>query len=203
MLRKSNQPRVDTEPPYDDDTAAALEALGPPLALFRALARRPDRARTIQGWGSYYLSRRCALSLRHRELVIDRTTALCGAEYEWGVHIALLAREAGLTDAELGSVTGGAATDACWTDPADLTVLAADDALHTRHDLTDDEWDALTAAVGPDGVVDLMLICGWYHAISYVVRAARLPGEPGAPTFDSVTWPDDDPQPRRAVPRRP
>jgi uncharacterized membrane protein YfcA len=37
------------------------------------------------------LSRRAALSLRHRELVIDRTTARCGAEYEWGIHIAVYA----------------------------------------------------------------------------------------------------------------
>jgi hypothetical protein len=51
------------------------------------LARRPDRAAGVAGWGRYYLSRRCALSLRHRELLILRTTALCGAEYEWGVHV--------------------------------------------------------------------------------------------------------------------
>jgi hypothetical protein len=32
------------------------------------------------------------------------------------------------------------------------------------------------------GAVDL-LICGWYHAISYVARATRLTPEPGAPLF--------------------
>ena len=53
-----------------DDTAAALERLGPPISLFRAFASRPDRAGGIHGWGSYYLSRRCALSLRHREIVV-------------------------------------------------------------------------------------------------------------------------------------
>ena len=37
------------EPPFDDDTAAALEQLGPPIALFRLFARRPARARAIPG----------------------------------------------------------------------------------------------------------------------------------------------------------
>jgi alkylhydroperoxidase family enzyme len=185
MLRNSNQPRVPlAEPPHDPGTAAALDRLGPPIALFRAFALRPDRAAGIHGWGSYYLSRRSALSLRHRELVIDRTTALCGAEYEWGIHVAVFAAKAGLTDDQVRSLTAGTAADPCWTDPADRAVIAAVDALHARNDLTDQEWTPLIDAVGPDGAIDLMLICGWYHAISYVARAARLHPEPGSPTFD-------------------
>lgn len=184
MLRNSNHPRVPlVEPPYDAATAAALDALGPPISLFRVFAGRPDRARGIHGWGSYYLSRRSALSLRHREIVIDRTTALCGAEYEWGIHIALFAAKVGLTGDQVRSLTSGAATDPCWADPGDRAVIAAVDALHTRNDLSDEEWADLTAAIGPDGAVDLMLISGWYHAISYVARAARLAPEPGSPTF--------------------
>jgi len=90
-------PRIaPTAPPFDDDTRAALDILGPPIALFGVFARRPDRAHAISGWGRYYLSRRGALSLRHRELAIDRTTALCGAGYEWGIHIAVYAGKAGL-----------------------------------------------------------------------------------------------------------
>jgi alkylhydroperoxidase family enzyme len=92
MLLNQKQPRI--EPvgvPYDDATAAALADLGRPIALFGVLARRPERARAIANWGRYYLSRRAALTVRHRELVIDRTTALCGADYEWGLHIAVYA----------------------------------------------------------------------------------------------------------------
>jgi alkylhydroperoxidase family enzyme len=189
MLRKSKiVPRISpVEPPYDEETAAALEPLGPPIALFRLLARRPDRARGVHGWGRYYLSRRSALTMRRRELVIDRTTALCGAEYEWGIHIALFAERVGLTPAQVRSVTAGAPDDPCWTDAGDRAVLRAVDALHARSDLTDDEWDALIAATGEDGAVDLMLLCGWYHAISYLARATRLPPEPGSPTFAEIT----------------
>src|SRR5918999_321507 len=98
MLRKSNlggAPRIrPVEPPYDHDTAAALEQLGPPIALFRLLARRPDRA-----------------------------PALCGAEYEWGIHVARFAQKAGLTPAQVRSLTAGSADDACWTDTGDRAVL--------------------------------------------------------------------------------
>jgi alkylhydroperoxidase family enzyme len=182
MLRNPNQPRIET----DGFDAETLDALGPPIALFKVFARRPDRARAIHGWGSYYLSRRSALTLRHRELVIDRTTALCGAEYEWGIHIAMFAAKVDLTDAQVRSLTAGGPGDDCWTDPADRAVIAAVDALHARNDLTDDEWAALVTAVGEDGAVDLMLVCGWYHAISYVARAGRLAPEPGTPTFRSA-----------------
>src|SRR5438552_14786891 len=150
MLRNSNQntrpedarPRVaPLLPPYDADTAAALEVLGPPIGIFRVFARRPDRAHGIAGWGRYYLSRRCALSLRHRELLILRTTALCGAEYEWGVHVQVFAGKAGLTSEQIRSVTAGQPDDPCWTEPADRAVLRAADALDRDSDLSDADWD--------------------------------------------------------------
>jgi carboxymuconolactone decarboxylase family protein len=187
MLRNSNHdtaPRVaPVTPPYDADTAAALEVLGPPIGIFRVFARRPDRAHGIAGWGRYYLSRRCALSLRHRELLILRTTARCGAEYEWGVHVQVFAGKAGLSGEQVRSVTSGHPDDPCWTDPADRAVLRAADALDRDCDLADADWAGLVAAVGAEGAVDALLICGWYRAISYVARAARLAPEPGAPLF--------------------
>jgi len=176
----SGQRRVEPlEPPYDGAAAAALELLGPPIALFRTWARRPDLARGIAGWGQYYLSRQLALSLRQRELVIDRTTALCGADYEWGVHIAFFAEKAALTAGQVRSLGTGQPGDECWADPADRAVLRAVDELHARHDLADDTWDGLVGAVGTDGALDLLLLCGWYHAISFTVRSLRLPLEPG------------------------
>ncbi|TDC87260.1 carboxymuconolactone decarboxylase family protein [Actinomadura sp. 7K507] len=177
-------PRINpVEPPYDAETAAALEALGPPIALFRIFARSPERARGIHGWGRYYLSRQSALDLRHRELVIDRTTVRCGAEYEWGIHTAVFTAKAGLDTDQVRSIVTGDADDACWTDPADRAVLRAVDALCGTNDLTDDQWHDLADAIGDEASVDLLLLCGWYHAISFVARALRLPLEPDTPAF--------------------
>jgi alkylhydroperoxidase family enzyme len=184
MPLKSKHPRIaPVEAPYDGETAAGLDQLGPPIQLFRILARRPDRARAIAGWGSYYLSRRVALTLRQRELIIDRTTALCRADYEWGVHIAVFADKADLTSEQIDSLARSSAEDDCWTDPADRAVLNAVDDLYRSHDLGDETWAELVAQIGEDGAVDLVLICGWYHAISFAVRALRLPPEPHTPAF--------------------
>jgi alkylhydroperoxidase family enzyme len=180
MPRKPKHPRTEPlEPPYDEATAAALQLLGPPIQLFRVFARRPERARGIAGWGHYYLSRKSALSLRHRELVIDRTTARCGADYEWGIHVAAFAKKAGLSDDQLLSLANGCHTDPCWLDPGDRAVLGAVDELHGSHDLSDEAWMGLVDTIGQEGALEVTLICGWYHAISYAVRALRLPLEPG------------------------
>ncbi len=182
MLRNSKQPRIEpVTPPHDDATAAALADLGPPIALFGVLARRPGRAQAIAQWGRYYLSRKVALTLRQRELIIDRTTALCGADYEWGIHIEVFAAKARLTDAQIRSLATGQPTDRCWSDRADVAVLAAVDELHLSSDLDDETWDELVATIGEQGAIDLILIAGWYHAISFAVRALRLTQEPGTP----------------------
>lgn len=181
MPLKTKHPRVDPlDPPYDDGASAALERLGPPIALFRVLARRPALARGVSGWGRYYLSRQSALSLRQRELVIDRTAALCGADYEWGVHIAHFADKAGLTSAQVRSLASGEQSDGCWGgDLTDRAVLRAVDELYGSHDLSDETWSDLVGVVGSEAALDLILVCGWYHAISFAVKALRLPLEPG------------------------
>jgi len=59
MPLKSKRPRIaPLDPPYGEPAQAALDALGPPIQLFRVLARRPELARAIAGWGGYYLSRK-------------------------------------------------------------------------------------------------------------------------------------------------
>jgi hypothetical protein len=66
----------------------------PPLLLFTTLARVPriyDRFRAAS------LLDRGPVSLRYREIVIDRTCARCGCAYEWGVHVALFAQRVALT----------------------------------------------------------------------------------------------------------
>jgi hypothetical protein len=76
--------------------------------------------------------------------------------------------------------------DPCWSDPVDRAVLRSVDALHDFYDLSNDAWSELVAAIGEDGALEVTLLCGCYHAISYAVRALRLPLEPGTDTLDQV-----------------
>src|SRR5262249_60401929 len=85
----------------------------PPIALFRAFAKNLPMTSAMRGWGSYELSKELSLGLREREIVIDRTCARCGCEYEWGVHVAYFAAKARLGRAQLASLAHGRPDEAC------------------------------------------------------------------------------------------
>ena len=178
-------------PPYEPDAEAWLLAMmppgTPPILLFRTFVKNMPMAAAMDGWGRYELSKRLSLSLRDREIVIDRTTARCGCEYEWGVHVAFFAERAGLSGPQISSLTCGDASDACWQHDRDRLLIEAVDALHDDADVADGLWRRLAAEFSEAQLLDLLLLCGWYHAISFVARAVRVPLEPGAPIFSDYS----------------
>ncbi|MFK4189017.1 carboxymuconolactone decarboxylase family protein [Streptomyces sparsogenes] len=137
-------------------------------------------------WGRYELGRRLTPSLREREIVIDRTCARCGCEYEWGVHVMTFAGKAGLTHEQTASLVHGGPGDPCWTSERERLLILAVDALHEHSDIDDALWTRLAASFDDLRILDLLLLCGWYHAVSFAARAARVPHEPGAPRFADV-----------------
>jgi alkylhydroperoxidase family enzyme len=173
-------------PPYEPETQALLTSMMPPgvppIALFRTFARNLEMTRAMGGWGSYALSKRLSLSLREREIAILRTCARCGCEYEWGVHVAYFAERAQLSRAQLVSLTSGNADDSCW-DEAERALIRAVDELHDGADLRDSTWGVLSARHEDAQILDLTLLCGWYHAISFAARVARVALEDFAPRF--------------------
>lgn len=172
--------------PYAEDVQAALTAVSggsAPIGVFRLLARNPPMAAAMSEWGRYELGRQLSLSLREREIVIDRTCARCGCEYEWGVHVLVFADKAGLTADEVASLTSGGPDDPCWASDREQLAIRCVDALHDTSDLDDELWARLAAAFSTEQLLDLLLLCGWYHAIAYATRATRLPLEPDAPRF--------------------
>ena len=85
------------EPPYEGEIQAQFDRVmrgAPPLTLFRVVA---SNARAWEKFRAGSLLDRGPLSLREREIVIDRTCALTGCEYEWGVHVAAFANIATCT----------------------------------------------------------------------------------------------------------
>ena len=95
------------QPPYPPEIAQQFDRImrgAPPLALFRMMA---GHARAWEKFRGASLLDRGPLSLREREIVIDRTCARTGCEYEWGVHIAAFAEAAHLTDEQVRTKQGG------------------------------------------------------------------------------------------------
>jgi alkylhydroperoxidase family enzyme len=158
----------------------------PPIALFRTFVRNLPMTEAMGTWGACELSRSLSLSMREREIVIDRTCARCGCEYEWGVHVAFFAARVGLDQSQISSLTAGRADDECWADERDRLLIRAVDALHESADIPDALWRSLAEHFDDKNLLDLLLLIGWYHAISFVARATRVPLETGAPTFASV-----------------
>src|SRR5258708_29786396 len=132
------------DPPYAPDIQEQFDRImrgAPPLMLFRVMA---GHARAWEKFRAGGLLDRGPLTLREREIVIDRTCALTKCEYEWGVHVATFAGPAHLTDQEArATVHEGAAAPRC--SEAERPMMAAVDALHASATLDDEEFQALSA----------------------------------------------------------
>jgi len=178
------------EGPHPPDIDIQLRSMMPPgvepIALFRTFAKNLAMARGMDPWGRYQLGKSLSLGVREREIIIDRTCARCGCEYEWGVHVAFFAERAALTPAQLSSLTHGDDQDPCWESARDRLLIGLADELHDDGDVSDELWAALAGEFSEAQLLDLTMLCGWYHAISFTARAARVPLERGAPTFLSV-----------------
>jgi alkylhydroperoxidase family enzyme len=178
------------QPPYDSDVEAELRSMMPPgvepIMLFRTFAKNLAMARAMQPWGRYELGKFLSIGVRDREVIIVRTSARCGCEYEWGVHVAYFAARASLTSAQVASLTHGGDHDPCWDSERDRRLIRLADALHDGADVSDELWRVVAGEFSEAQLLDLTMLCGWYHAISFTARATRVPLEPGAPTFDSV-----------------
>jgi hypothetical protein len=178
---------VPIEPPYDSDVESALRSMMPPgvppIGLFRTLMKNRTLTEAMRPLGGYALGRDLTLSLRQREIVINRTCARCRCEYEWGVHVAFFAKRARLNYAQLTSLTCGLPSDACWTDPSESLLIEAVDQLHDTADLTNELWTGLQNFFDDRQLLDLLLLTGWYHAISFIATTTRIAREPDAPRF--------------------
>jgi alkylhydroperoxidase family enzyme len=174
---------VPLDPPYAADVQASFDAImppgAPPLVLFRTLATSERAWRKFRA-GS--LLDRGPLSLRQRELVIDRVCARAGCEYEWGVHINAFAQAARLTQAEVAATTVVPLDPAQWS-AEEAALLAAVDALHERNRWTDAEHAALAAHYATDQTLEIILLCGFYRTVAYICGGLDLPLEPGAARF--------------------
>ena len=170
------------EPPYDPEIQGHFDRImrgAPPLMLFRVIAS------SARGWekiraGS--LLDRGPLTLREREIVIDRTCALTGCEYEWGVHVATFAQAAGLTETQVRATVLEGADAPCWS-PAEQALIAVVDALHHRATLSDDEFKALSAHYDDARIFEIILLCGSYRTVSYLASGLDLPLEENAARF--------------------
>jgi 4-carboxymuconolactone decarboxylase len=182
------EPRIaPLDPPYEPQTQVFLEKWMPPgsqvepLRLFRTLAVHDDMASRMRPLGAGILGHG-RVGARERELVILRTCARTGAEYEWGVHVVAYGKPLGLSDEQIAATVNGRPDDPAFSEQEALLVRLADE-LHDTCTVSDTLWQALAERFSEDQLLELLIIAGQYRLISYIVNGVRVEQEPWAARF--------------------
>lgn len=170
------------QPPYSDLVQKTFDRLMPPgvppLVLFTTLARSERAFAKFMAAG---LLDKGPLPMREREVMIHRTTARCGSEYEWGVHVSLFAERVGFTREQVVATTAPGISDV-WTARESLIVRMAD-ALHETTAIGDDLWAVLAAEFSQEQLLELILLAGFYRTVAYLTNGLALPLEGYAARF--------------------
>jgi alkylhydroperoxidase family enzyme len=185
-MSTETEPRITPlEPPYEPEVAETLRRMMPPgvepLNLFRTVAHNPavlERFRTI---GAYILNFG-RLDPLDREVLLHRTCARCGCEYEWGVHVVAYGRPLGLTDEQLRATVHESPDSPVWSDRQRLLLRMADE-LHDTATVSEPLWTQLAEHWDATQLIELIATAGFYHLVSFTANAAGVQPEEYAERF--------------------
>ena len=183
MAQRPTAPRITPLPAADrtPSASALLEGVtvaGSEANIFTTLVRAEGLTRRWLPFGGKLLNGK--LPARDRELLILRTAWNCQAEYEWAQHV-LLARAAGLSDAEIERVPSG--PEASWEDRDRLLLVAADE-LHDDWCVSDGTWQSLAAAYDEEQLIELPMLVGHYHMVAMTLNTLGVALDDGLAGFD-------------------
>src|SRR2546423_7797663 len=188
MAQISSTPRIEPiQPPYEGEVGAQLaKGMRPgapvePLALFRTLVVHPELASRMRPLAAALLAHGL-LEPRDREVVVLRTCARAGAEYEWGVHAVAFASSAGLGADQVAASAAGEADDPAWSE-RDRLLMRLVDELHDTNTVSAELWDELADEFSAQQLLELIVTAGWYRTLSYVINAIAIEQEPWAARF--------------------
>lgn len=174
------------EPPYSAEVEQLLAGYprrgGYLLTLFRTFA---NSARFLRKGVVNLLDNDSPLPLRLREIVILRVTARLGCVYEWGVHVAAFAAQAGLSEAQVAATRLGGDGEPCWSAEEALTIRVVDE-LCNRASLSEATRSAFQETWTQAQQLEILALCGNYHTVSFVANVAQLEPEPFGARFPAV-----------------
>jgi alkylhydroperoxidase family enzyme len=192
-MHSDQHPRIaPLEPPYSSDVALALAKWMPPgvtvepLKLFRTLFQNRETSDRMRPLGAGILGSHSSIDPREREIIIDRVCARCGCAYEWGVHVAAFGQALGLSQETLEATVTQSPFDAIWSERESLLVQMVDE-LHDTSTVNDALWSQLAERWTSAQLIELCVIAGWYHLISFVANAAHVQPEEWAASFPRTT----------------
>jgi alkylhydroperoxidase family enzyme len=145
--------------------------------LFTTLARHP---RLLAAWEPFAggILLHGVLPARDRELLVLRTAWNCQASYVWGQHEGNHGPAAGLRDEEIARVVDGPAHSG-WSEH-EAALLRAADELHVTGTIAEATYGELAARYGEQELIELAMLVGEYHLMSFALNALGVADEEGA-----------------------
>jgi 4-carboxymuconolactone decarboxylase len=138
-----------------------------PFGPFIPLLKSPELMTRVGAVGEY-LRFRSALAPRLSELAILITAAHWRQQYEWDVH-APLALQAGIPQRVLDAIWKGESPGALDPQQQALHDLCA--AVHRDRTVFPPLHDRAVAALGEQGALDAIAICGYYALLAMVLNS--------------------------------
>ena len=151
----------------------------PPLGIFRTVAKNPRVLSRMVNGG---LLDKGSISLAERELVILKVCGLCKAEYEWGVHVTAFAKKAGFNQDQIEDTLNAQANTALWSKNENLIIHMVTQ-LHYHQQIDDSLWSQLIKVYQEEQLIELVMLSGLYHAVSFVVNGFNIENESFAAKF--------------------
>jgi alkylhydroperoxidase family enzyme len=156
---------------------AALVGAWSHLNFSRVIVRHPDLYRTLIPLIEKLIPG-SSLPPRDREVLVLRTLALCEEVYEAHHHV-LIARKAGMTDAEIEAARLGGAD----LTPFEQVLARAAEELVRNHRVGGGTWRELAQTYTPVQLMEATALVGGYVMVAMLTRSFDIPLESEAADF--------------------
>ena len=166
--------------PEQREVADAIIA-GPRGAVggpFPTWLRCPELAARLQELGEYIRFKR-ALPVNFVSIAILVTARHWKCQYEWDHH-SKTAAKAGLSQRAIGRILANEAPDDL--SPEEMAVYEFCRALLRDRTVRDAQFAAAKSALGEEGVVELIGICGFYNMMAMALNVSEVPPASGIRT---------------------
>ena len=134
------------------------------------MARAPELMDAQEVLANYLF--RGKLSVRDRELAILRLAWLCQAPFEWGEHVKVAKRLAGISGEEIERVQAGSSAPG-WS-AHDRALVSAVEELVGDAMITDETWAVLARDLTEQQLLELPVLIGHYQGVAYLQNSVRV-----------------------------
>lgn len=154
---------------WPDRISSLREGFAGRLNVYRVMAHHPD---LLTAWAPLreHVVRQRAMTDQQSEVVILRIGYNLRAPYEWAHHVSR-GRAVGMEDARITTLAGPLET----MSDDDRVLARAVDELMSDARLLPGTRQALTEAIGPEGMFDLMVTVGFYSVLGFIVNSLDVP----------------------------